>query len=208
MKTLFQLPIALFLGASTLVLATKAEAAKPQSCFSANQKIAEITKAIAPAFTHNGEMILNLLKSSANDLEACQIESRRAGDGMSLNTCGYSEEVAVHVITIKGKNQTWELVVDENEISCGPKEFLLKDIGTKQGNFVSYITSGDNLIAQVQGCGQESADDYKLVSFQYKDNQESKNVSRLINMNDNLVCPSPTSNEIIIVFSQSKLVSN
>jgi len=209
MKPLFQLSIALFLSACTLILATPADAdAKSQPCMFEEEKIAEITKGITPAFTLNGELILNLLNSSIGDKEACQIESRRAGDGMSLNTCGYSEEVAAHVITIKGKNQTWQLLVDENQISYGPKEFLLKDIASDKGNLVSHITSGDNLIAQVQGCGQESAEDYKLFRFQYKGNREIKEIARLINMNDNLVCPTPTSSEIILVFSQSKLGFN
>lgn len=206
MKTLFQLPIVLFLSASTLAWAAPGGAAKSKSCFSENVKFAEITKGITPGLVLNGDVILNLLNSAVKgDTDACQIESQRAGDDMSLNTCGYSEEVAIHIITIKGKNRTWKLVVEENKISCGPKEFILKRISSNTGGIVATVSAGDKLIAQIQGCGEETADDYKLFGLQYRANGEIKNDGVLVNMNDDLVCATPTTDEHIVTFSKSKL---
>lgn len=185
---------------SIFVFLTAVQLAHAQPC--ELETLKKIRK-FEPDLIRNGEVVLTLLDSAILGKMKCENDLIKI-NSMFLTLCGATSPRFIHQLSIFGKNQVWKLTVAEDKVECAGDAIWLKKITTKHSEITQVVSDANQLIAQVNSCGNEVPSDYRYVTFLNGEDSGEKEVGNLVHINDDRVCDGPTQ-PAILKFSSEDL---
>ncbi len=188
------------------VLSYSVFAAEPGTAVCDIAKLAEIEKMIRPDLGMNSDFIIGLLDGAQSGALKCEIKSTSIPITGMLGSCGYAYPKAKHQVSVSNAYQTWTMFVREDEVECGGAGFWLTSIKSQFGDFSKYVTSGDKIIGQVDGTNCGNLSHYIAVKFSFQnENEQLVKVTKVLNVDQNSACATPTLNGGLVELSAAKL---